>query len=126
MEQEAENHHHDSAKAAIQQVTKEHPISNEHLRQKWRKREPQIGKPADVKEGPSLHRQIEEPPSARPDIPAPQDQQSSQYCLPERWYGGETVEHVMGGYSGIHHPATISSSIGSSISSTINSSSIST
>ena len=95
----ASHHHYDSAKSAIQQTTKEPPhypqVSTSHLQQRRRESELQVGNPTVVKEGLSLHQQFEEPPSPGPEILAPQDRQSSRYCLPEMQYGEETVEHVM-------------------------------
>ena len=38
-----------------------------------------------------------------PEILAPQDRQSDQYCLSEMRYGEEIVEHVMGECPRIHH-----------------------
>ena len=83
-----------SAKAAIQQATKEPPITHERLRHIYSEREksePQVGKPTVVKEGPSLHQQTGERPSTGTEIMAPQDRQSAQYCLPEMRYGGRPL-----------------------------------
>ena len=58
---------------------------------KEEKKEPQVGKPTVVKEGPSLHQQIEVRPPRGFDILAPQDRQSARYCQSEyvAW-GGES------------------------------------
>ena len=59
-----------------------------HLRRKRRKSEPHVEKPTVVKEGPSLHQQIEVCLSPRIEILALQYQQGAQCCLPEMRYGG--------------------------------------
>ena len=53
---------------------------------KRRKGEPQVGKPTVVKEGLSLHQQIEERPSPGPEILAQQDRKSARSCPPEMRY----------------------------------------
>ena len=86
--QEEEDHHYVSVKAAIRQATNEPFITHRRLRRKRRKSEPQVGKHAVVKEGPSLHQQTEERTSTGPEILAPQYRQSARYCLLEMRYGG--------------------------------------
>ena len=107
VEQEGVSHHYDSANAAIRQANKEPllPTSvNVQSTAKEVKKEPQVGKPTVVKEGPSLHQQIEVRPSRGFDILAPQDRQNARYCQSEMWHGEETVEHAIGECPRSHHP----------------------
>ena len=99
VEQEGENHHYDSAKAAMRQATMEPSITHECLRGIYGKRGERInnkleGLQLSRKDQVSISRLRS---SHHPDL---------KYWLHKTgWYVEETVEHAMGECPPIHHPA---------------------
>ena len=94
-EDQEENHHCESA---IWQATKDPPITHMRLCRIYGGRGKKVNnmfESLQLSRKAQVNQLTDERSLPGPEILASRDPWSSRYCLPEMWYGVETVEHVM-------------------------------